>query len=101
MGIVAWVKNLVTKTKNDIEKLKLKAVKFITDNKTSIQGFIKLASLLYNKCEGKEKMEKVIKMVTASVAGTEYTDEQADALATQIESNIQKIYDEMHAKGLV
>ncbi len=99
--ILNKIKGIFTKTKDAINTLKTKSITFISTNKSTIQGFIKLVSVLYEKYDGKEKMKIVIKMVTASVAGTEYTDEQAEELAKEIEENVQKVYDEMKAKGLV
>ena len=99
--IINNIKSLKTKTQIRLTEIKDKAIIFITENKTTIQGFIKLATFLYVANSGKEKMENVIKMVTASVTGTEYSDKDADALASQIEDKVQEIYEEMKLNNLV
>lgn len=108
MNIFTKVKNFIVNVKNKAqeakvkaEELKLKAVAFIIENKEAIQGFIKLASFLYATQKGSDKMENVIKMVTATVTGAEYTNEQAKELRLDIEDKVQFVYDEMHSKGLV
>ena len=99
--IINKIKNIKSKAQTKLTEIKNKALAFIVENKTTIQGFIKLATFLYATYSGKEKMENVIKMVTASVTGTEYSDKDADAVANQIEDKIQEVYEEMKANNLV
>jgi len=99
--IINKVKSLKSKTESKLTELKDKAIIFITENKTTIQGFIKLVTFLYATNSGKKKMENVIKMVTASVTGTEYSDKDAYELATLIEDKVQEIYNEMKLNNLV
>ena len=93
--------NFIQKITGLFTNTKKQVLKYLSTNKTFISAVIKYMAMAYTEYNGKQKMEQAIKFLFILVKINGIAGEYSDDLAKLIEDNVQKVYNDMKAKGLL
>lgn len=86
---------------NFFNNQKAKLVNFLIKNKLVVSAVVKYVGVAYKNLMGKQRMEEAIKFLLILVNLSGVANEYSDDIANLIETQVQKVYDEMKAKGLL